>query len=280
QLPNVPWPFPRREALHHRRRDRLNLLLHFLCELLDEISHQQGNVFATLSQRRDADRKHIQTVKQIAAKFTIRDHLLQVSVGRSDKPNIDASRVRAAQAFEFALLQSAQELRLDVGWDITDFIQEQRALIRKLHASDPLADRACEGTFFVAEQLAFEQARRNRRAVQLDECPLLAPAAVVDGPGNKLFSRAGFAEQQDCRVVGRDCLDQLQDVLERRARPYDLLEVHLAAYLFFQIELFLRKFVLQFRNLTVGKVVFDGNCDLAGGLSEEVYMFCRESFLC
>src|SRR5947207_486788 len=99
---------PRGEALHRRRRDRPDLLLHFLSELLDEITHQQGNVFATLSQRRDADRKYIQTVEQIAAKFTIRDHLLQVSVGRSDKPDIDSSRVRAAQAFEFALLQNAQ----------------------------------------------------------------------------------------------------------------------------------------------------------------------------
>src|SRR5207245_872585 len=191
-----------------------------------------------------------------------------------------SSGMCAPEAFEFALLQSAQQLRLDVGWDITDLVQEQRALVRELHAAGLLADSACERTFFVTEQLAFKQAGRNRRAVQLDECPLLAPAAVVDRPGNKLLSGAGFAEQQDRRVVGRDCLDQLQNVLERRARPYDLLEVHLAAYLFFQIELFLRKFVLQFRNLTVGKVVFDGNCDLAGGLSEEVYMFCRESFLC
>src|SRR5205085_1174794 len=98
--------------------------------------------------------------------------------------------------------------------------------------SDPLADRACERTFFVAEQLAFEQARRNRGAVQLDECPFLAPAAVVDRAGNKLLSGTGFAEQQDCRVVRRDRLDQLQNVPECRARSYDLLKVHLAAYLF------------------------------------------------
>src|SRR5439155_21692564 len=93
---------------------------------------------------------------------------------------------------------------------------------------------------------------------------------------NKLFSRAGFAKEQDCRVVGRDRLDQLQDVLERRARPYDLLEVHLAAYLFFQIELFLREFVLEFGDLAVGEGVFDGNRDLASGLAEEVDVFGRE----
>src|SRR5207247_8990927 len=134
----------------------------------------------------------------IAAKCTILDHLLQVSIGRSDKPHIDSSRVRAAQAFEFALLQSAQELRLDVGWDITDFIQEQRALIRKLHASDLLADRACERTFFVAEQLAFKQARRTGGTVPLDECPLLPSATVVCSAGNKLLSGSGFAAQMDC----------------------------------------------------------------------------------
>jgi hypothetical protein len=75
---------------------------------LHEISHQQGNVFAIVSHRRDTDRKYIQTVEQIAAEFAIHDHLLQVPVGRSDKPDIDSSGMRAAQALEFALLQSAQ----------------------------------------------------------------------------------------------------------------------------------------------------------------------------
>src|SRR5206468_8165596 len=128
----------------------------------------------------------------------------------------------------------------DVGWDITDFVQEQRALIRKLHAADLLADGARERTLLVTEQLALKQAGRNRRAVQLDECPLLAPAAVVYRTGNKFLSGAGLAEQQDRGVVGCDRFDELQNVLERRARPDDPLEVHLDADLFFQADLFLR----------------------------------------
>jgi hypothetical protein len=57
-------------------------------------------------------------------------------------------------------------------------------------------------------------------------------------------------------------------------------QVHLAAYLFFQIELFLREFVLQFEDLTVSQGVFDGNCHLARGLAEEIDVFGCEGSLC
>src|SRR5438034_10868337 len=49
---------------------------------------------------------------------------------------------------------------------------------------------------------------------------------------------------------------------------------------FFQIELFLREFVLELGDLTVGKSVFDRNCDLARGLAEEIDVFGREGSLC
>src|SRR5206468_8766678 len=66
------------------------------------------------------------------------------------------------------------------------------------------------------------------------------------------------------------------DLAQGRTLPDNLCEVHLRADFFFQIELFLREFVLELGDLTVGKGVFDGNCDLARGMAEEIDVFGRE----
>ncbi len=51
-------------------------------------------------------------------------------------------------------------------------------------------------------------------------------------------------------------------MLQGGTRPDDLLKVHLAANLFFEIQLFLRKLVLESGDLAVGKRVFNCNGDL------------------
>src|SRR4030095_10740063 len=65
----------------------------------------------------------------------------------------------------------------------------------------------------------------------------------------EFLSRSGLAEQQHRGITGRDCLDQLQDLSECGAVADDLMEVHLARNLFFEIKLLLGQLVFELRNL-------------------------------
>src|SRR5262249_19542722 len=135
--------------------NRFNLLSEKSRGLLREERNQQRNVPATFAQRRQMNRKDIQAVKQIAAKLSIRDHLLQIGVGGGDQTHVNFLRARTAQAFELAFLQNAQQLGLQLQRDVADLVQKQRAFVRQLEPPDALRDRASKRAPFVAEELAF-----------------------------------------------------------------------------------------------------------------------------
>ena len=58
-----------------------------------------------------------------------------VAVGGGDHAHVDAARRRAADAQHLALLQHAQQLGLEVGADLADLVEEQRAAVGALEAA-------------------------------------------------------------------------------------------------------------------------------------------------
>ena len=82
-----------------------------------------------LAQRRNIQRHHVEPVVQIFAESALLERRAQVLVGGGDHAHVDAARDVAAQALELALLQDAQQLHLDGGGHVADFIQEDRARI-------------------------------------------------------------------------------------------------------------------------------------------------------
>ena len=93
-----------------------------------------------------------------------------------DDAHVAADRHVIADALEHALLQHAQQLHLHRQAHVADLVEEQRAALGDLEAALAGGDRAGEGAFLVAEQLAFEQLGRNGAAVDGDERPLAARA--------------------------------------------------------------------------------------------------------
>src|SRR5882724_12974137 len=112
--------------------------------------------------------------------------------------------IGAAQSFKLLLLQNPQQLRLQFERNIADFIQEQRAAIRRFETSDLLRDSSSEGALFMTEELAFEQPQRDRRAVELDERPIPAPAVCVNGLRDKFLAGTGFTFDENCGIGGCD----------------------------------------------------------------------------
>ncbi len=75
----------------------------------------------------------------------------------------------AADAFEFALLQDAQQLGLQRNRHFRNFIEQQRAAVGEFELAFAHLVRAGECAFLVAEQNRFEHVFGNRRAVDRDE---------------------------------------------------------------------------------------------------------------
>src|SRR4029434_1638495 len=146
---------------------------------------------------------------------------------------------------------------------------QRRAFVRELDRPDALRDRASERAPFVTEELAFEQAGRNRRAVHLDQRALAAITEIVDRMGDQFFTGAGFALNQDRRIGRGDDFDLLERAGERRTLADDLREIELALNLFFQVDLFAGQFVLQRFDLVEGQRVFNRDGDLTGDLAEQ-----------
>src|ERR1700758_3404916 len=155
---------------------------------LGKITHQCGNVFGALPQRRNGKRKNIQAVKEIAAEFPVLDHAGKVPVRGGHQPNVDMSRARAAESFKLLLLQNAQELRLKLGRNVCNLIEKKRTLVRQLKSPELLSDRTGKGASFVSEELGFEQSGGNGGAIDLQERTVPARAEIVKCPGGKLFT--------------------------------------------------------------------------------------------
>ena len=78
---------------------------------------------------------------------------------------------RAAEPLDLPLLEHAQQLDLDVRRQLADLVEKDRRAIGQLEAADLPRERAGEGAFLAAEQLALDQRRRNRRAVHAHHRP-------------------------------------------------------------------------------------------------------------
>src|SRR5580704_8905108 len=96
-----------------------------------------------------------------------------------------------------------------------------------LEPSDLLCDRAGERSSFMAEQFTFEQPGRDGSTVELDEWSILARAETVNSARDKLFARAGLAEQEDSRVSAGHGFDHLQQTSENRTFSDDAFETGL-----------------------------------------------------
>ena len=123
----------------------------------EEIGGERGDVAAAFAQRGHGDFEDVQPVVEIFAETPGAHFFAQVLVRRGDEPQIDAQVLASADAREGALFDEAQELGLDGGRDVGDFIEEKRAAAGALEVAFARGERAGEGAFFVAEELALEQ---------------------------------------------------------------------------------------------------------------------------
>ena len=235
---------------------------------------QGRDVLRPLAQRWHKDGEDLEPVVKVAAKLAVFDHLLQVTVGCGHQTRIHRNGAVAPQSFEFLLLEGAEELGLNLKGNVTDFVKEQRPLVRQLDAPDFLRDRPREGAPLVPEEL--EQSARNRRAAQFDEGALAPRAQVVDGARDQLLAGAGLSQNQRRGVGRRHSFHLLENAPQGRALADDLTEIVFGAELVFEVELLFLQPVGELKDVAVGQGVVDRHRHLVGHVAEHLQVGGRE----
>src|SRR6185312_16751986 len=157
---------------------------------LGEMLCERGDVLRPLAQCGDAQIDDVEPEVEVLAEIALARLLLEVAVGGGDEADIDLDRLAAADPVDLALLDGAQQLRLEAGVHLAHLVEQQRPAIRLLELADAPRDGAGEGAFLMAEELRFQKIFRDRRAVDRDEALLGAAALAVDEAGDDLLAGA------------------------------------------------------------------------------------------
>src|SRR2546423_9672826 len=147
-------------------------------------SNQIRDVLAAFAQRGQRDFYDAKPVIQVFPKLLVPNRRFQIAVSGRDYANVDRDRLLATEPLNAAFLQHAHQLHLCAWRHVADLVQEQRAAIRLLETADSPQFGPGESAAFVAEEFAFEQGFRNRRAIDRDERRLCPVAVLLYGPSN------------------------------------------------------------------------------------------------
>lgn len=139
----------------------------------------------------------IEAIEQVLAKATLLDFLVQVFVGSGDEANVHPNGLVSPQAFNFPLLQDAQEFNLS-GWThVPHLVQEKCPLVCAYKAPIPLADGPRISAALDAEQLCLQNGLWQGGAVNGDEGVFGAEGEAVQCASSQLFARTGFSSEED-----------------------------------------------------------------------------------
>jgi hypothetical protein len=121
----------------------------------NKMADQHGDVAGAIAQWRRKYGKDSQTIEKIAAKLLFGNHFREIAVGGSYEPDVDRDGARAAEALDFALLQRAEQLGLQVKRHFAYLIEEEGTFIGQFETAHLAGDSTGECAFLVAKELAF-----------------------------------------------------------------------------------------------------------------------------
>jgi hypothetical protein len=174
------------------------------------VRRQQWNVVLSRAERRELERKDVQSIEQVLSESRHTDFVSELVIRCGNNAHVDLSRAVIPDALVLTLLQHAQQFGLHLNWQVTNFVKENGSPVGRLKAPRPIADRSREGATHVPEKLALEHLARDCAAVDFDERSRRAGAQPVHFLRQQLLAGAGLADDEHRRVGGRHRLDLLQ----------------------------------------------------------------------
>lgn len=136
----------------------------------------------------DGQGKDIDPVVEVFPETAFADHVGQIAVGGHDYSAIGREVGIAADLFEDAFLEDAQQLALERERHVADLVEEDGSPVGQAEFSLPIMVGTGKGAPDMSKQFALQEVVGNCRAVDRDESGWKPVAGIVDGPGQYLFA--------------------------------------------------------------------------------------------
>src|SRR3972149_1946799 len=125
-------------------------------------------------------------------------------MGSGDHPDIGLEASVGSQTLEFLVLQDSQKFNLGAGSEVSNFIQKDGTSIRFFKPAQSFLDCPCEGSFLMAEELAFKTRFRTRCATDLYPWFFGSRACMVDSVGDQFLTCSPPPTDEDRGLTGGD----------------------------------------------------------------------------
>src|SRR2546428_286597 len=219
QLAHVPRPVVARQHLERARRHAPHVAVALARGLPDEVLDEERNVLAPLAERRHVDRHDVQAIVEVLTELARPHRGLEVDVGRGDDAHVDRDGPQPAEALDLALLEGAEELRLEVQAQRADLVEEHRPAVGELELPELAGVGAGERALLVAEELRLDQRVGDGGDVHGDE---RLGEVVVGAAVGRVARRARLTHGRDQhddrgRVHGQDAGQDLDPGLSWHA---------------------------------------------------------------
>ena len=93
------------------------------------------------------DWKNVEPIKQILAERPICYRGFQIAVRGRDHTDVDLDRLRSSDSLEFPLLQYSEKRNLNIGWQLTDFVEKNRSAVCQLKTAQLALGRTRNAPF-------------------------------------------------------------------------------------------------------------------------------------
>jgi hypothetical protein len=184
--------------------------------LSQELAREHEDFVEPLAKRWNVQMDHVQAVIQVTTKPPLFDIVTQRAVRRRDEAQVDGSRLSFAEPHDFTLLNDAQEL--DLGWhrELADFVQKERAAMRRLEETWSIVNGAGKRATSVPEQFALDERVGKGATVHRDKRSTRSTRGLMQRSSEPLFADPTLAGDENRRIEGRDFLGQRQDLTHGR----------------------------------------------------------------
>ena len=156
QLTHIARPFAGDECFHRLGGQFAERLVVLLGRLAQEMLSEERDILAVVAQWWKKKLHDVETEEEILSEFTFLGHFGQVAVGGGKEAHLGGDGFVAADAFEDAFAEDAEDFDLGCRVDLADFIEEKGATRSLFEASDASFARSGKCAFLVPEEFAFE----------------------------------------------------------------------------------------------------------------------------
>jgi hypothetical protein len=178
----------------------------------DVVGHED-DIDLAFAERGQVDGDDTEPVVEVLSEEPLVDAALEILVGGGDDAGIAGDEFVPADAVEGAVLDEAQELGLQVGAHVADFIEEHGATLGLFEATDTAGVGAGERALLVAEEFGLEQRFGDGGAVDGDERAVLPFAVFVEGTADEFLAGPRLAGDEHIDIESGDHADAFEDLL-------------------------------------------------------------------